>query len=201
MSRVFTAEQIARRNQTTREWKAKNAEYVRQAQKEWRLQNAAAITAQRKATYDADPEVARARSAAYRQENKDKVAAYMAGYRKKNIVQLTRSRAAWVEAHPERVSVSSHAQRVRAAGSTSPCDAELLDLCLEEAYRVARAREALTGAAWETDHIVPLRCSNAAVTGLHVPANLRVIPRATNKSKRARLIPGLAEARGVGAPL
>jgi hypothetical protein len=49
-------------------------------------------------------------------------------------------------------------------------------------------REALAaGAAFELDHIVPIK--GKLVSGLHVPSNLRVVPRAVNQAKQNRFSP------------
>ena len=56
---------------------------------------------------------------------------------------------------------------------------EAADLCLR--------REAVTGFAWNLDHVVPLR--SGSVCGLHVAANFAVIPAAVNNRKGNRTWP------------
>lgn len=48
-------------------------------------------------------------------------------------------------------------------------------------YKQAADLEKDTGKRWEVDHIIPLNGKN--VSGLHVPDNLRVVPREANRAK------------------
>jgi len=55
---------------------------------------------------------------------------------------------------------------------------------IEEAYELAVLRTTLFGFQWEVDHIIPLQ--GKAVSGLHTPYNLQVIPMAENRAKNNR---------------
>lgn len=55
---------------------------------------------------------------------------------------------------------------------------------IEQAYELAAYRSKLFGVSWEVDHILPLRGN--LVSGLHVPANLQVIPAVVNRAKTNR---------------
>lgn len=48
-------------------------------------------------------------------------------------------------------------------------------------YEEAKARIKATGQSWHVDHIIPL--AGKSVCGLHVPANLRIIPGGDNLRK------------------
>jgi hypothetical protein len=53
-------------------------------------------------------------------------------------------------------------------------------------YEKAKHMTLETGIQHDVDHIVPLK--GKTVSGLHIPANLRVIPSAENKRKAAKLV-------------
>ena len=57
---------------------------------------------------------------------------------------------------------------------------------MEQAYELAKLRTEMLGFQWEVDHTIPLR--GKLVSGLHVPDNLRVIPKTANRDKSNRFI-------------
>lgn len=84
------------------------------------------------------------------------------------------------------------ASKIRA---TPTWDRELTKFIAEQAYELSAMRRESTSIIWEIDHIVPLKSDQ--VCGLHVWTNLRVIPKAVNRSKGNKLIEGEVSPIGV----
>lgn len=75
-------------------------------------------------------------------------------------------------------------ERTRKASKLKRTPAWLTDfdkLHMECLYQVAAMRTRESGYAWHVDHVIPLQ--GKAVSGLHVPSNLRVIPATENLRK------------------
>jgi len=130
-----------------------------------RAKNNAKVTEKRKT----DPEM-RAKKLAYdkwyRTERKDAIA------------QMKR---AWAAKNPGATSAAARlrkcAQKQRTPQWLTKDDLWLM----REAYALASLRTKMLGIQYEVDHFVPLQ--GETVSGLHVPNNLQVIPRALNRAK------------------
>lgn len=57
---------------------------------------------------------------------------------------------------------------------------------IEQAYELAKIRTSIFGFEWHVDHVIPLQ--GKKVSGLHVPANLQVIPGSENCRKNAKFL-------------
>ena len=137
----------------------------------------------------------------WRERNREKVRALKRGYYARNPrereLQKKRSRQ-WMEANRPKYREASakwrKANLPTAAAAQQRRRAKLLKCLppwadhekLREFYVQAQELTESTGIPHEVDHIYPLQ--GQLVTGLHIPANLRVIPKSENRSKGARLM-------------
>lgn len=133
------------------------------------------------AKYRDDPSAGRARSAAYRRSNPDKVRAALQAWESRNRehrAAYDRARYAAPDSKRRATVLDRKARRRRA---TPGWFGEFDELVVQEAAAVAALRREATGIQWEVDHSIPLR--SAWASGLHCGANLQVIPARLNKLK------------------
>ena len=108
-------------------------------------------------------------------------------YNKKQYYSTKEKRSAvmkkWEEANKDKrksYTAKRRAARVQAASYMTEFD----KFAIEEAYTLAEQRTEETGIPWDVDHIVPLQHPEAC--GLHVAANIQVVPAAWNRAKNNR---------------
>ncbi len=133
---------------------------------QWQKENIEILREKRRKETEENPELVSAKRAVYTMNRKEKMADYGKRWRKANQgkvnAKTARRRAAKRNATPKWLN-EDHLKQI-------------------EAFYIEAAR--LTkeiGIPHEVDHIVPVKGKN--VSGLHVPWNLRVIPRAINRRK------------------
>jgi 5-methylcytosine-specific restriction endonuclease McrA len=103
---------------------------------------------------------------------------YMASYAEKQREKLQEIATRWQKNNKGKVNANTafnhSAKMLRTPKWLSPFE-KLHIKCL---YQVAAMRSKHSEIAWDVDHIVPLK--GKTVSGLHVPWNLRVIPKKEN---------------------
>ena len=137
--------------------------------REWRHANPDKELARRKRAKERDPERVKQYSRDYYYKHRDK-----------SIAKSRRWNIANKEAFAAREAMRRAMQR-----AAMPWWAD--SAAIEKIYLEARIRTQATGVPHHVDHIVPL--VSTFVCGLHVPANLRVIPAFDNHSKGNRTWP------------
>lgn len=135
-------------------------------QKAYRLANAARIAKSKKQWKIANKAHVEAKDRAYALANPDK---------------KTAARKKWVLENPGK-DTAAKAKNSQARKKRVPTWLSDEDLwIIEQAYELAALRTKLFGFKWHVDHIIPL--NGKKVSGLHVPANIQVIPWIDNLRK------------------
>lgn len=123
---------------------------------------------------------------AYRATNKEKAKAAYATYYRANTEKERSRNAAWVKANPTKNCSKTALRRARKLQATPVwADKQFIDLWYKGANTMAR----LAGKPYHVDHVVPLM--SELVCGLHVPANMQILPGAENISKNNRYWPDM----------
>ena len=155
--------------------------------KEYKTKNKENLKAYNKKRYMKDKE----KYEAYRTKNKEKIKEYFKAHYAKNKERLKKQRANYAKEYREKnKDKRCHwASMCRAARiQRTPCwlteDDKVL---IKRKYELAKKKTESTGERWVVDHILPLQ--GTLVSGLHVPANLRVIKEITNLRKHNKYTP------------
>lgn len=122
---------------------------------------------------------------------------YAAAYACPEFAELERKRvAAYYAKHPEK-KISTWPTGAKAIANVAKRRSDKLKRTptwltaddfwlMDQAYELAKLRTKMLGFKWEVDHEIPLR--GRLVSGLHVPDNLRVIPKLVNRGKSNRFV-------------
>lgn len=91
----------------------------------------------------------------------------------------------WRQDKPHAVRAHVLNRRAMRANATPPWFGELDELVMIEAAHLCELRERATGVKWHADHMLALQ--GRTVCGLHVAANMQVIPASMNTAKGNKL--------------
>lgn len=154
----------------------------------YRMKHADEIRERKALAYQTNPEPAKKRAAEWAKANKEKHNARNSGWAKANREKVNAKTAAYAKRYPEKAR-ARFAKRKAAKRNAVPAWAN--PFFIEEIYDLAQRRTKVLGVKHHVDHFVPLQ--NRSVCGLHVEANLRVIPAFDNISNRNRWWPDMPE--------
>lgn len=148
---------------------AKNPEPMKRRSSAWKASHPGATYDNIKKKRAIDPERHNAENREYRRSHPDKELTWARTWRAKNRPIARAAVARYT------------ASKLRAVPPWA--DLSKIKAIYEEAERLTRA----TGIPHEVDHIYPLQ--SKVMCGLHVPANLQILPRSENRSKSNRCWP------------
>ena len=134
----------------------------------------------------------RAYGAAYRAKNKDRIAAkraerahanreYAKKYRTEQKAEAQKTKKQYVDRNRGAINAYVASRRVDKIQRTPAWLTDFDRLKIKCIYAVAAMLTKHNNEPWHVDHVIPLRGKN--VSGLHVPANLRVIRGEENMAK------------------
>lgn len=125
-----------------------------------------------------DPEAQRAYAREHYKKNIEKRKAQKAAHQRANPDAYKAATERWRERNPHKEAAKAARRRTAKLQRTpSWADLDAIEAIYQECARVSQE----TGEPHHVDHIVPLQ--GVSVSGLHVPANLQIIPARDNSRK------------------
>ena len=139
--------------------------------------------------YHADPVAARAAQKLDYELNGDKRRSRRREYYHENPERDRLVTQRWAKANPEKVRGGNKVRADRVKRATPSWLSEGQKMRMRSIYIIRDILTELTGVKHDVDHIFPIYGGNSS--GLHVPWNLRVIPKSKNASKRNTVPDGI----------
>lgn len=158
--------------------KAKKVEYDRA----YRAANAEKIRAQK--LEDNKSEAAKERKARYREKHREELRAQSREYAQTKFSERSEYAKEYRKANRDKINFWALKRWAAKLNRTPKWLTEGDWDAIESLYLEAAKRSDVEGIRYEVDHIIPLQ--GELVSGLHVPSNLRVIPKRDNASKGNR---------------
>lgn len=149
---------------------------------EWKLANPDKYALSMRKWLENNREVHSVRVKRWQKANPDKVKIAATAWAKANPEKIKEKAKRYIKNHPAEYTARAVASVARRAKRTPLWLTSADKWMMREAYKLAKLRTDMFGFIWEVDHIIPLR--GKYVSGLHVPTNLQVIPKALNREKR-----------------
>ena len=117
--------------------------------------------------------------------NAEKHRCWIKAWEAKNQDKIKAAQRKWYLANKDKVKAKVRARQASQLQRTPCWITPIHKERMENQYKLATLLSKVTGSPWEVDHILPLQ--GKTISGLHVPSNLQVIPRSTNRSKHNRV--------------
>lgn len=174
----------ARTREYMRQWAANNPEAKRKRAAEHYARNAERIKEKTKKYAQENADAVRERARQYAAAHREEARARAIAWRERNIEHKKRYDLRFREANRALVTAYKAFYRAARRQATPPWLTEDDREHIRAVYAAARKLTETTGERYDVDHIVPLQ--GKVVCGLHVPWNLRAIPRAQN-NRRPRI--------------
>lgn len=147
---------------------ANNREAINAYRKEWKANS---MTPEQKAKYAAT-------DAAYAKKNRERIGKNLTAWREKNAEKYKKQNSEYYQANRAQFVENLATRRARMRNATPPWTSIALKSEIRSVYIEAKKLESETGIRYDVDHIVPIGARN--VCGLHVPWNLRPLPKEEN---------------------
>lgn len=193
----YNEENREKRKAARKKWAEENRAYALERQKEYAKANAEKLKAYYK-EYNVSQRLNSSEyQKSYYETNKERIAERKKAYREVNKARIAETKKADYEANKEARLAQKKEYRKKAAGNIA-----YLNACRKESvrlrtpkwltkhdklrmkctYAIAAMLTRHNGEPWHVDHVIPLQ--GKAVSGLHVPSNLRVMRGVENISKK-----------------
>jgi hypothetical protein len=117
--------------------------------------------------------------------NAEKHRGWIKAWEIKNQDKVKAAQRKWYLANKDKVKAKTRARQAAQLQRTPLWVTPIHIERMENQYRLASLLSKVTGSPWEVDHILPLQ--GKTISGFHVPSNLQVVPRSTNRSKYNRV--------------
>lgn len=127
----------------------------------------------------------REKNESWRNANPEKMKAYKDAWAEKNKEAQKERLRLWKLQNKEKVYADFHKRRAAKIRATPSWYGEFDSFVIQEAFRLAHKREALTSIKWHVDHMIPLQAKTAS--GFHSADNIQVIPECLNVRKANRM--------------
>lgn len=176
-------EKLARNRKRSADWAVNNAERTREIKQAWYQRQVVTpeYKAKVRAQYEATREEKREYDRRYRAERAEHLLAIKAAWRAENMDLVRQIKKRWKAKNADYIRKWALKRARQIGQATPPWLSENHVFEIERLYSLAASQIE----PHHVDHIIPLH--GKTVCGLHVPWNLRVVPKADNLNKGNRM--------------